>query len=266
MRQAVLVSLVVLAVPGAASAHYNMLLPDTASVQRGKAVTFTYQWGHPFEHELFDAPMPDGLTVFGPDDKTADLLKSLKKVTVKAGKKEVVTYQFSYTPAEPGDYIFVLQTPPIWMAAEGEYYQDTVKVVLHVQAQKGWDRLLSQDFEFTPLTRPYGLTAGAVFQAGIQQYKEIGPRGNGRATPLAGLLVEIERYNAAPPKELPADEFITRTVKTDPNGVVTCDLPEAGWWCLTATREAGTRQREGKTVSVRQRSTLWVNVADKPRP
>jgi uncharacterized GH25 family protein len=243
-----------------------MLLPEMASAQQSKAVTFTYQWGHPFEHELFDAPMPDGLTVFSPDDKTSDLLKSLKKVMVKAGKKEVVTYQFSYTPEEPGDYIFVLQTPPIWMAAEGEYYQDTAKVVLHVQAQKGWDRLLNHDFEFTPLTRPYGLTPGAVFQAGIQQYKGVGPRGNGRATPLAGLLVEIERYNTTSPKELPADEFITRTVKTDPNGVVTCDLPEAGWWCLTATRDAGTRQREGKTVSVRQRSTLWVNVAEKPRP
>jgi cobalt/nickel transport protein len=135
-----------------------------------------------------------------------------------------------------------------------------------VQAQKGWDRLLNLDFEFTPLTRPYGLTAGAVFQAGIQQYKEVGPRANGRAAPLGGILVEIERYNNDPPKELPADEFMTRTVKTDLNGVVTCDLPDAGWWCLTATREAGTRQREGKTVTVRRRSTLWVSVAEKPRP
>jgi cobalt/nickel transport protein len=270
MRQLFFVPLLILAAPAAARAHYNMLLPDPASVQRGKPVTFSYQWGHPFEHELFDAPMPEGLTVFGPDNKTTDLLKSLKKVTVKSGKKDVAAYQFTYTPEEPGDYIFVVQTPPIWMAAEGEYFQDTAKVVVHVQAQKGWDRLLNLDFEFAPLTRPYGLVAGNVFQAGIQRYKEIGPLGNplgnGRATPLAGLLVEIERYNSEPPKELPADEFMTRTVKTDANGVVTCDLPEAGWWCLTAAREAGTRQREGKTVSVRQRSSLWVYVNEKPRP
>jgi cobalt/nickel transport protein len=267
MRQLFFVPLLILAAPAAARAHCNMLLPGPASVQRGKPVTFTYQWGHPFEHELFDAPMPEGLTVFTPDNKTADLLKSLKKVTVKSGKKEVAAYQFTYTPEEAGDYIFVVQTPPIWMAAEGEYFQDTAKVVVHVQAQKGWDRLLNLDFEFAPLTRPYGLVAGTVFQASIQQYRDLGPRaGGGRAAPLAGLPVEVERYNTEPPKELPADEFMTRVVKTDPNGVVTCDLPEAGWWCLTAAREAGTREHEGKKVTVRRRSTLWVYVNDKARP
>jgi len=47
-------------------------------------------------------------------------------------------------------------------------------------------------------------------------------------------------------KNLPPDEFITRTVKTDTNGVVTCSLPDTGWWCLTASRSAGERDHEGK--------------------
>jgi uncharacterized GH25 family protein len=145
------------------------------------------------------------------------------------------------------------------MQAEGEFFQDTVKVVLHVQAQKGWDGADKADFEFVPLTRPYGLLPGTVFQAQMnEQNAKDAPK------PLAGSPIEIERYNETPPKSLPQDEFITRVVKTDSNGVVTCNLPEAGWWCLTATREAGTKDHDGKMATVRERSTFWVYVADKP--
>jgi uncharacterized GH25 family protein len=77
---------------------------------------------------------------------------------------------------------------------------------------------------------------------------------------LAGALVEVERYNPAPPKTLPADEFITRTVKTDPNGVATVTLPEPGWWAITAITDGGTRIRDGKAYPVKVRSTLWVPV------
>jgi cobalt/nickel transport protein len=252
MRKALLPMLFLLDLPATAPAHYNMLLLQSPSVERGKEVKLTYQWGHPFEHELFDAPPPESLVVFDPDGKKTDLLKNLKKTSVRLGKKEVTTYELLFTPEEPGDYVFLLRTPAIWMAAEGEYYQDTVKVVLHVQAQKGWDRSAELPLEITPLTRPYGLLPGTIFQARVQKHESANP-----------CLVEIERYNSTPPKELPADEFITRTVKTDPNGVVTCDLPEAGWWCLTATREAGVKDRDGKMVPVRERTTFWVHVAEK---
>ena len=45
-------------VPAPGQAHYNMLVPETAAAKRGDTVTFTYLWGHPFEHQLFDAPSP----------------------------------------------------------------------------------------------------------------------------------------------------------------------------------------------------------------
>ncbi len=255
-----------LVLPASAPAHYNMLLPKSPSVERGKEVTLIYQWGHPFEHELFDAPLPESVIVLGPDGKKTDLIKTLKKVSAKVGKRDVTAYEIPFTPEEPGDYVFVLHTPAIWMAAEGVYYQDVVKVVLHVQAQKGWDQWEDSTFELTPLTRPYGLVAGTVFQAQLtRSLKKAEPDANPK-TPLGPYFVEIERYNATPPKELPADEFLTRTVKTDPNSVVTCDLPETGWWCLTAARTIGTKDHDGKMVPVHDRSTFWVHVADKPRP
>jgi cobalt/nickel transport protein len=236
-------------------AHYNMLFPLAVAAKRGEPATFVYQWGHPFEHQLFDAPMPESVFVLTPDGKKADLLKSLEKVT-RAGAegKKVTAYRFAYTPSQRGDYWFVLNTPPIWMEEDKEFLQDTVKVVLHVQAQKGWDAPAGTAFELLPLTRPYGLQPGMVFQA----------QALGMSKPLPGALVEVERYNPTPPKELPPDEQITRTVKTDPNGIVTTTLTDPGWWSITAQREAGERKREGKSYPVRQRTTLWVYVADKP--
>src|SRR5262249_32186824 len=146
--------------------------------------------------------------------------------TAGVEKKDVTARRCAFTPPERGDYVFVLNTPPIWMEEEQEFFHDTVKVVLHVQAQKGWDAVVGQGFEITPLTRPYGLQPGMVFQAQALL--------DGKPAPRA--LVEVERYNATPPKQLPADEHITRTVRTDPNGVATCTLTEAGWWGITAQR------------------------------
>jgi cobalt/nickel transport protein len=244
------------ALSGSASAHFNMVLPQTASAKKGQALTLTYQWGHPFEHQLFDAPQPQSLIVLTPDGKRADLTVQLEKTTRKAGRKEVVVYHLRFTPQQRGDHVFILQTPPIWMPEDGVFLQDTVKTILHVQAQKGWDAE-TRTFEFAPLTRPYGLRPGIVFQARIALRQP--------ADRDALSLVEIERYNKTPPKTLPPDEFITRTVKLDANGVATTTLTEAGWWCLTVARPHGTRMRDGKSYPLRQRSTLWVFVDEAVR-
>ena len=266
----VLVWIGLFAVPTAA--HFNMLLPQTASAKKGEAVNLTYQWGHPFEHQLFDAPHPLSLIVLSPDGKKNELKDKLEKTTRKAETKNVTAYQLRFTPEQRGDYVFMLQSPPIWMEEGAEFLQDTVKVVLHVQTQKGWDAANQDDFELVPLTRPYGLRPGMVFQAQllVPVAVPMAPLPVGGDTkpakevkPMSGCMVEVERFNAAPPKKLPPDEHITRTVKTAPNGVATTTLTEPGWWCLTAARSLATRMREGKSYPLRQRCTLWVFV-DEP--
>jgi uncharacterized GH25 family protein len=249
-------------------AHYNMLLPEKHSVKKGEAVTLTYQWGHPFEHQLFDAPAPEKLTVLAPDGKATDLTKSLEKTTVPAAEgKKVTAYQLKFTPDQRGDFVFVLQTPPIWMESEEEFFEDTVTVVLHVEAQKGWDAAAERADHLVPLTRPYGLQPGMVFQVvasrGISLTRKCDFLSSPPVLRAEKTLVEVERYNATPPKELPPDEHITRAVITDPSGVATCTLTEPGWWSLTAHRDGGTREREGKKYPVRQRATLWVFVDEK---
>jgi uncharacterized GH25 family protein len=232
-------------------AHFNMLLPQAAAARRGEPVTLVYQWGHPYEHQLFDAPAPQGVVVVAPDGRKTDLGRALEKINLPAGdKKQVTAYRLRFTPDQRGDYLILLTTPPIWMEEDQEFLHDTAKVTVHVQAQKGWDAASGSAFEWVPLTRPYGLKPGMVFQAQVLA----------GARPLAGSLVEIEQYHPATPERLPPDEHITRTARTDPNGVVTTTLPEPGWWCLTASRDGGRREHAGKDYPVRQRTTLWVYV------
>jgi cobalt/nickel transport protein len=241
-----------------AHAHFTMLLPETAGAKKGDRVAFIYQWGHPFEHQLFDAPPPARVQVVGPDGTRQDLTNTLEKIK----EDKATAHRFRFRPQERGDYLFLLTTPPIWMAEEQEYYQDTAMVVLHVQAQKGWDVGSDRNFKMLPLTRPYGLLPGMVFQARVVGLPAParGAEPDVRLTPQAGLPVFCERYNPRPPKELPPDELITFTSKTDPNGTLTCTLPTAGWWGITVQRDAGRRTHMGRDYPLRQRLTWWVYV------
>jgi hypothetical protein len=77
-------------------------------------------------------------------------------------------------------------------------------------------------------------------------------------------LIQIERYNATPPKELPPEEYIARTVSTDRNGVFTFTLTEPGWWSMTVEHGDGKKEHKGTTYPVRWRSTFWVFVDEAP--
>jgi cobalt/nickel transport protein len=254
-RTAALAVLAILAAGGRSAAHFPMLLPSPPSAKKGEGVTLLYQWGHPFEHQLFDAPDPLSLTVRAPDGKQTDLTASLRKVAVAAGEGKAAAFRFEYTPEVRGDHVFVLEAPPLWMEVDREFLRDTAQAVLHVQAQKGWEGPPDLKEGWRPLTRPYGLQPGMVFQAQAL----LGGR------PLAGALVEVEHFNPEPPRELPPDEQITRTVRTDPNGVATATLTEPGWWALTASTPGETKERDGKAYPVRRRLTLWVHVDEAPR-
>jgi cobalt/nickel transport protein len=259
MRTRALLALVLGALlTSASNAHYNMLLPDKHSAKKGEVVTFTYQWGHPFEHQLFDAPKPASLVALAPDGKKLDLTDKLTKVALPGEKgKKVTGYQLRFTPDQRGDYIFLLKAAPVFLEEEGAVVEDAVKVVLHVQAQKGWSASHRHRVDLRPLTRPYGLEPGMVFQARAL--------GSDKGPSRRSYLIEVERYNAVAPKKLPPEEHITRTVRTAPDGVVTTTLTDPGWWSLTVTQSGGMRNHGGKDVPLRERCTLWVFVDEKPR-
>jgi cobalt/nickel transport protein len=253
-RTVLLTALLALGWQTLASAHFHMLFPETPSAVAEKPVSFLFQFGHPFEHELFNTAFPEKLVMFAPDRQQTVLTDNLQKTASKGTDgKDVTGYRFTFTPPKRGDYTCVATTAPLWMEHEKQFLQDSAKVVLHVQTQKNWD-MSTGGFELTPLTRPYGLQPGMVFQAQVLN--------DGK--PQAGVLAEVERYNPTAPKELPADEQVTRRVKADPNGVLTCTLTEPGWWCLTAEQAAGDKEHDGKSYPLIRRTTFWVYVDSKP--
>ena len=238
--------------------HFSMLFPNAPSVKKGDQIAVVYQWGHPFEHQIFDAQPPAQTLAIAPDGKLITLKG--EETSISDSNKRHRAEQFRLPADLRGDYVFLTKSAPIWMADDQEFLLDYAKVIVHVQAQKGWDASFSHlvkenadMVEMVPLTRPYGLQPGMTFQA---QFLSAGK-------PQVAALVEIERYNPAPPGALPADEHITRTAKTDPNGIVTCTLTDPGWWCIAGQCDGGTAMRDGKSFPVRKRAILWVYVDEK---
>jgi len=267
MRALSIPTLLILVTTG--QAHFHMLLPDKPSAKKGAEVTVTCQFGHPFEGELSDMLAPHRVVLYGPDGAETDVMKKVEKVALKGVKGNVDGYRLKFTPQQRGDYVIEMTSAPTPLPDTKETIQDTVKVVVHVQAQKGWDRRTTLDFGCRPLTRPYGLLPNAVFQVEYGVTHARRARGDKKVDreprPVSDILVEVERYNSTPPTAIPPDEFITRTVKTDVNGVATTNLPEAGWWCLTATRRGTDKVAVGgKETEVQRRATLWVHVHTPP--
>jgi uncharacterized GH25 family protein len=246
-----------------AYAHYHMLLPDRHSVKAGDKVVVTYQFGHPFEHELFDTEKPVKAFAVDPDHKSVDLLPSFEKAELPGGEgKKVAAFRFNFQPPGRGDYTLIVESPPIWMADEKHFVRDVCRLVIHVETQKGWDVGLidAKPFTLLPLTRPYGLRPGTVFQTQV-------PEASGGL--ISYCAAEVERYNPTPPTALPPDEHRTLALKTDRTGVVTCSLLDPGWWSITVTRrlprfeKAITKEHDGKEYPVIDRATLWVPVDEK---
>lgn len=261
MRRIGIALSVLLLVNAASVAHYNMLFPDKPWAEKGEKVTFTYQFGHPFEHELSDAPKPVGLRAFNPrgiaEDLEVDKTMKLVKVDGADGKK-VDAWQFTFVPQERGDFTFVLKTPP-FKHDENTQVEDVVRVVLHVQTQNGWDgiyRPFDNGIDLWPYTRPYGLLPGMAFKGRVVKLPFVDEFDKQSLQFVNGLQIEVEKYNAKAPKKLPPDELITFKTKADANGFFMATLLEAGWWGVTAVTPRS-KNRIG------QRATHWVHVDEK---
>lgn len=131
--------------------HFHTPLPKPAfkAVKKGNAIEFEYFWGHPYEHIIFDTPVPDSIWVLAPDGKTrTDLSKSVKKVKkADADGRKVTNLAFSFTPEKRGDHILCLNAPAIFIEEEELFWQDYVKLNIHVSSQKGWDSMTGQKVE-----------------------------------------------------------------------------------------------------------------------
>lgn len=236
-----------------AAAHFQTLIPSAEIVESesGGKLTLDLTFTHPMEWgPVMEMGVPKQFGVLAHGEKK-DLKAALKAVK-KEGRS---AYQAAYTIARPGDHIFYLEPAPYWEPAEQKMIIHYTKVVVDgFGAGEGWDELVGLPVEIEPLTRPYGLWSGNLFQGVVRK--------NGQPAPYAE--VEVEYYNEGGKLMVPADAFATQVIKADGQGVFSYAMPRAGWWGFAALIDGDGKLKNpaGKPVDVELGGLIWVKVRD----
>ena len=253
-RTVLLLCLVVmfsLSLTSAVSAHFGMIIPsdDIITQDDNKSISLKVQFIHPMEGDYMDIAKPAqfGVLVQG---KKIDLLNTLQEKKIN----DCTTWETNYQIKRPGDYIFYVEPQPYWEPAEDCFIIHYTKVIVNALGlEVGWDEEVGLKTEIIPLTRPYGLWTGNVFQ-GIVKVK-------GEAVPYAEI--EVEYYNQDGKVKCPAEPMITQVIKADRNGVFTYAMPKAGWWGFAALNEDEEKiKHNGEEKSVEIGAVFWVKTYD----
>jgi len=239
-----------------AHAHFQMIIPSDDMVQQdeNRTLELDVRFWHPYEGHGMNMvkPVQFGVMV---DGKKTSLLDSLKPVKNKdVNGKMLDSFKVNYTLKKPGDHIFYIEPQPYWEPAEDKFIVHYTKVVVNgFGLEEGWDEAVGLKTEIVPLTRPYGLYTGDVFQGMVML--------NGKPAP--GTEVEVEYYNLDHKLKPVADPIITQRVKADPNGVFTFAMPKAGWWGFAALNEDEKKiKHDGEEKPIEIGALIWVETHD----
>jgi cobalt/nickel transport protein len=157
------------------------------------------------------------------------------------------TWKTNYRIKRPGLYVFYMEPQPYWEPAEDSYIVHYTKTVVAAYGEdEGWSEPIGLKTEIVPLSRPFGLYAGNVFQGVVMVNDK----------PVPHAEVEVEYFNLGGSYSAPTDYMVTQTIKADSSGVFTYAVPKAGWWGFAAL-STDNRQMEGKDVEIG--AVLWVN-------
>ena len=247
-----LAAVVWLNIIGLAQAHFQMIIPsdEMVSQDESREISLYVRFTHPFEGHGMNMEKPVQFGVLK-DKKKIDLLDTLKEVKFKdqAGQNRTA-FTGKYKITGPGDHVFYVEPKPYWEPEEEQFIVHYTKVVVNsLGKEEGWDDEVGLKAEIIPLTRPYGLWAGNVFQGIVKL--------NGKPVPFAE--VEVEYFNDEGKVKAPADPMITQVIKADPNGVFTYAMPRAGWWGFAALNTDDKKMiHEGKEYPIEIGALLWV--------
>jgi len=232
---------------GSAAAHFGMVIPSDSMVmmEDDRSVRLRVSFSHPFEGIGMDMERPKQFGVAA-NGKRQDLLGSLEKTQMM----DHAAWRADYRIKRPGAYLFYLEPEPYWEPAEDLYIIHLTKTVVAAFGDdEGWDTELGLKTEIVPLSKPFGLYAGNVFQGIVKL--------DGKAVPYAE--VEVEYYNEDGRAEAPTEYMVTQTIKADENGVFTYGAPKPGWWGFAALNEADfTIPFEGEEKNVEIGAVIWV--------
>ncbi len=234
-----------------ATAHYGMVIPSDEMVmpQENKTITLTLSFSHPFERRGMDLAKPKVFAVVS-GHKQTDLLDGLQETRVMAHRG----WETQYKIRRPGAYIFIMEPAPYWEPAEDCFIIHLTKTVVAAFGDaQGWDAEVGLKTEIIPLTQPFGLYTGNLFQ-GIVKY-------DGQPAPYS--MVEVEYFNADGKSQASSDYMITQSVKADGNGVFAYSVPKSGWWGFAALNRADFKlKHNGQDKEAELGAVLWIRFHD----
>lgn len=233
----------------AAWAHYPLLIGDRSPDMgpRGGAIEFTYGLGELNERVFAEARAPDWVRGYTFDGMTFDLTDKVKK--------SGMTFSIRYESRRIGDTWIVAHIPMSWNDHDMTFTETTVRTLVHQGLSRGWETPLGLPLEIVLLNQPYGLLPGDAIRFELLHDGE----------PLADAKVYAEKYYHPPMKKpVPSEALITRTARTDRNGIAMVNLHSPGWWVLFTLHELEEMERDGKSGVAALQDAVWVYVEEKP--
>ena len=232
-------------------AHFGMVIPSDSMVMQGDSRTLkiVLSFSHPFEGQGMQLAKPAYFGVQA-NGKKQDLTAKLQPTQVMGHQ----AWMLDYTVKRPGVYMFYMQPRPYWEPAEDSFILHYTKTVVTAFGDdEGWDEPVGLKTEIVPLSKPYGLYTGNVFQGIVMR--------DGKPAPFAD--VEVEYYNRDHKYTAPTEYMVTQTIKADSNGVFTYAAPLAGWWGFAALSSADFKlKHDGQDKDVELGAVIWVRFHD----
>jgi cobalt/nickel transport protein len=249
MMRELLAAAVLLGAAGSpAMAHFGMIVPSTAMLDQedGREITLTVGFAHPFAAEGMRMERPAAFGVRTPE-AMVDLSGELRPAEVlgEAG------YTLTYPVTRPGAHLFHVEPRPYWEPAEDCFIIHYTKTyVAAFGDDSGWDVEIGAPVEIVPLSRPFGLWEGNVFQGVVKRDR----------APVPYAEIEVEHFNADGVANAPSELMHTQTVRADAAGVFTYAPPASGWWGFAALETADyTLEHEGAPKPVELGAVIWVH-------
>ena len=228
-------------------AHYGMVIPSDNMLMQTDTRTLTIRvsFSHPFEGIGMPLEKPETFGVMA-NGIREDLSGRLEKAVVMGHP----AWQLDFAVRRPGIYAFYMVPQPYWEGTEDCYIVHFTKTVVAAFGDdEGWDAPVGLKTEIVPLSKPFGLYAGNVFQGTVLL--------DGKPVPFSE--VEIEYYNENRKASAPTDFMVTQAIKADSNGVFTYATPRSGWWGFAALNTADEKMmKDGREKEVELGAVLWV--------
>lgn len=235
---------------GPAAAHFAMIIPSDSMIGEGESrlLRVTLAFSHPFEGKGRELARPVQFGVV-----TGRWKKSLLHLLERTSIMGHGGWTLEYRIPRRGVYTFYMEQRPYWESAQDRYLRHLSKTVISCLGdEKGWEEPLGLKTEIVPLTRPFGLYAGNVFQGIVMLHGKPVPHGR----------VEVVYYNREGKAVAPAPVMRTQVVRTDTHGVFTYAAPRAGWWGFAALNAVEKMKHRGEVKDVELGALLWVEFHD----